>query len=83
MAGVTSPLGILWRRCVKCGTFAPSDLIWQELRKNGGDKTVLICADVDRPKGALLRTRFIDFPTEGNCGTRGHTPVPLRRYSPF
>lgn len=70
-------------RCVKCGTFVLSDLIWQSWEKNSGDKTVLICADVDCPKGALLRTRFIDFPTEGNCGTRGHTSVPSHKYSPF
>ena len=38
---------------------------------------MLICADVDCPKGALLRMHFIDFPTEGNLGTRGQTPVPL------
>lgn len=31
----------------------------------------------------FLCTRFIDFPTEGNCATRGHTSAPSHKYSPF
>lgn len=52
-------------------------------QKNYFGETLLICTDVVCPWGALLNTRFIDFPTKGNCGTRGQTPTPLRRYSHF
>lgn len=58
-------------------------------RKQGDDKTALICTDVDSPGGDIFfsfffsNTRFIDFPTEGNRGTRGHTPLPPQIFAPF